>query len=134
MREIDDLEYKPHPLGWVVEKLRLEPSYMERPMFGCRACYLNGELKLVLAALDEEPWNGVLIATSKEQHAVLFRDFQNLTQHPILGKWLYLSESHVEFEMTCQRIITAILKGDQRIGVLPKRRASKRKKSKHLKL
>jgi hypothetical protein len=48
---------KDHPLLWIVEPLMEEPSYLQRPMFGCLAVYLHSRLSLVLAS-GEEPWKG----------------------------------------------------------------------------
>ena len=132
MQELVEQNFKPHPLDWVVEELRDQPSYLEKPMFGCRACYLMGELKLVLASADEEPWNGVLVATSKEHHESLRREIAALAPHPVLGKWLYLSEQDEDFERLSGQVIRLILRADTRIGVPPssKRSSGKRKSKK----
>jgi hypothetical protein len=37
-----------HPLQWLIEPLMGEPSSLEKPMFGCQACYLHGRLALVV--------------------------------------------------------------------------------------
>ena len=62
MRKINNMSSpkrrkKEQPLHWVIEPLMDEPSFLEKSMFGCLACYLHGRLALLLAS-GEEPWNG----------------------------------------------------------------------------
>ena len=114
-----------HPLEWLFEPLESQSTYIRRKMFGCEAAYLNGRLMLILAA-GEEPWNGVLIATSREFHAELQSQWACLLSHPVLGKWLYLSQNDPEFESTAVAVVASVVRGDGRIGVEPKPR--KRKK------
>jgi hypothetical protein len=118
---------KQHPLSWVVEPLIEEPSYLEKPMFGCQACYLYGRLGLVLAS-KEEPWNGLLIPTEKQFHYSIKKDFNGVVQHPILKKWLYLSEATEDFETVASDIVEAVRMNDLRFGVEPQERISKRKR------
>ena len=110
-----------HPLRWVLESVEAEPSFFQRPMFGCQAVYLFGRLVLVLAA-KEEPWNGLLVCTSRECHSALMGEYPSLQPHPVLGKWLYLAQSHDTFEETAQELILRLVKNDPRIGVEPGRR------------
>ena len=115
-------------LRWIAEPLTEERSYIEKPMFGALACYLNG--RLVLALSDREPpWNGLLLPTEKQFHASLMRDFKALSPHPVLGKWLFLPQTADDFEATAPDIVEAILAADPRIGVEPKPRKKPRKKS-----
>ena len=116
---------KPHPLGWVTEPLTDETGYMERPMFGCLACYLHGRLMLVLAA-REDPWNGLLVPTERDMHDSLMEDFPSLSPHPVLGKWLYLPVKDNEFENIAQDLVERILSNDIRFGVEPKEKKSKK--------
>ena len=58
---------------------------------------------LVLAA-KEEPWNGLLVCTSREFHAALIRDYPALQPHPVLPKWLYLAQACDGFEETAERL------------------------------
>jgi len=117
---------KQHPLLWVVESLMEEPSYLEKPMFGCQAYYLHGRLALVLAS-KEEPWNGLLIPTDKQFHNAIMNDFNGVVQHPVLKKWLYLFEATEDFETVASDIVEAVRMNDQRFGVEPQERISKRK-------
>lgn len=115
-----------HPLAWVLEPLEEHPAYLRRKMFGCEAAYLKGRLTLVLAA-GEEPWNGLLVATGREFHEALRAEWAQLKPHPVLGKWLYLSQSDARFETVAAAIVKCIRAGDPRIGVDPRPR--KRKKT-----
>jgi hypothetical protein len=102
---------------WVIEALCEQPSFVQKPMFGCQACYLRGRLMLVIAPTSEEPWRGLLVPTSREHHEALRRDHPLLIIHPILKKWLYLPEATEEFEDCAMAIIEDILTNDSRIGV-----------------
>jgi hypothetical protein len=120
---------KPHnPLLWVVDPVMEEPSYIDRAWFGCRAIYLHGRLMLVLCS-GEEPWNGLLIPTEKEFHHSIRQQFENVVQHPVLKKWLYLSENSEDFETVSSEIVEAVRIGDQRFGVEPKERKRGRKRA-----
>lgn len=114
-----DEEFRPHRLDWLLTALREQPSYLEKPMFGCLAVYLRGILVLVLASKGREPWNGILVPTSRHWHESLLREYPALEPHPELGKWLYQSENSEDFEDVATSIIGAILAADKRIGVSP---------------
>jgi hypothetical protein len=116
------------PLQWVVEPIMEEPSYIDRAWFGCRAIYLHGRLMLVLCS-GEEPWNGLLIPTEKDFHQDIMREFNGMVQHPVLKKWLYLPENSEDFETASSEIIEVIRTGDQRFGIEPKERRSRKRKA-----
>jgi hypothetical protein len=118
---------KQHPLLWVVESLMEEPSYLEKPMFGCLAIYLHGRLMLVLAS-GEEPWDGLLIPTEHQFHDAILKEFSDVVQHSVLKKWLYLSEATEDFETVASDIVEAVRMNDLRFGVEPQERISKRKR------
>ena len=115
---------KPNPFLWVIEPLMDEPSYLQKSMFGCQACYLHGRLALALTS-GAEPWNGLLIPTDHQFHAAIRKDFRTVKQHPVLKKWLYLSEASEDFECVASDIVEAIRMNDQRFGVEPKERKRK---------
>jgi len=77
-----------------------------------------GRLVLVLA-VKKEPWNGVLVCTSREFHSALIDECSGLRPHPVLGKWLYLAQSHDSFEEMAQQLVRQIANRDPRIGVEP---------------
>jgi len=114
-------------LSWLFEALEEGPGYLEKPMFGCLAAYVHGRL-MAVAADREDPWNGLLVPTSKEHHESLLREFPALSPHPVLGKWLYLSSSHDDFEETASEVIGAMAEGDPRLGVEPKEKKKRKKK------
>ncbi|TAN39765.1 MAG: hypothetical protein EPN25_10260 [Nitrospirae bacterium] len=116
---------RPHPLRWLIEPLTEEADFFERPMFGCHACYLHGRLALVLAA-QEEPWNGLLIPTEKQFHDSIMLEFIGVGQHPVLKKWLYLSQASDDFEASGAAIVEAVMRNDLRIGVEPREKSSKK--------
>ena len=120
---------KVQPLRWVIESLEEERSYLEKSMFGCLAVYLHGRLSLLLTS-GEEPWNGLLIPTDHQFHDSIRRDYQNVFQHPVLKKWLYLPEASEDFESDAQEIVETIRMNDPRFGVEPKEKIPKRKKIK----
>ena len=119
---------KEQPLRWVIESLEDERSYLEKSMFGCLAVYIHGRLSLLLAS-GEEPWNGLLIPTDHQFHDSIRQEYQNVIQHPVLKKWLYLPEASEDFESDAQEIVEVIRMNDPRFGVEPKERVLKRKKT-----
>ena len=56
------------------------------------------------------------------------QEFTNVVRHPVLKKWLYLPEASEDFESVSSGIIEAIRIGDQRFGVEPKERKSRKRK------
>lgn len=122
---------KQSPYYWLAEPVLELPSLIEKGMFGCDAFYVNGRLQLVLCPGEEEPWKGVLFPVEREMHPGLIKDLPALSPHPVLGKWLYLSESSSDFEEVVQQWVNLILADDARIGVLPEaERGGKRRKRK----
>lgn len=116
----------PHPMVWLAEPLMEEPSYVQRAWFGCEAVYLHGLLSLVLCS-GGEPWNGVLIPTDHRFHDGIMKDFPEVVRHPVLKKWLYLSEDTEDFETVASEIVEAIRGGDPRFGVEPRERNRQRR-------
>jgi hypothetical protein len=117
-----------HRYGEVVEAVTGDESFVTRAMFGAVACYLHGRLALLLADGDP-PWDGILVATAREHHAVLRAELPALRVHPILGKWLYLPGDAESFEDDGRRVAALALADDPRIGVEPRprrRRGSRR--------
>jgi len=115
--------------GWLLEPMLEEPTYVAGRMFGCAVAYLHGRMVLVLADSDA-PWNGVLVPTEFAHHAALQIRFPDLMKHPVLGKWLYISADHDNFENVAQKVVRAILAGDSLIGILPGSKKNKKKGAK----
>ncbi|MFT3783904.1 MAG: hypothetical protein QM790_17980 [Nibricoccus sp.] len=116
-----------HPHAWLWETVEHEPSFVIRAMFGAKALYLHGFMKLCFTA-SEEPWRGVLVCTAHEHHQSLLADFPSLSPHSILPKWLYLPESSPDFETTAAKLVRLAQAKDARIGIVPNVR--KRRKAK----
>jgi hypothetical protein len=68
----------------------------------------------------------LLIPTDHEFHEAIRQEFENVVQHPVLRKWLYLPEASEEFETLSSGIVEAVRNGDQRFGVEPKERRRKK--------
>ena len=73
----------------------------------------------------------MLFPLEREMHSGLINDLPALSPHPVLGKWLYLSESSSDFEGVVQQWVNLVLANDNRIGVLPEaERGGKRREKK----
>lgn len=106
------------PLFWVFESLEDDPGFMTRKFFMFDAAYLDGLLYLAVTQ-GEEPWNGLVVCTSHDFHAELIADFPQLAAHPVIGKWLYLSQTDPEFESIALKLSRAAARRDPRMGVEP---------------
>lgn len=115
-------------LVWIFDAFERDPTYIARRMFGADAAYLDGLLCLVASARDE-PWNGLLVCTSVDRHAALMDELPALRPHPVLGKWLYISQEDPAFETVAEQLTALALARDARLGVEPKPRKSRSKKS-----
>jgi len=105
-----------------------------RPMFGCLAVYVRGKIVLVLRHKEEaNPDNGVWLATTKDHHASLRRDFPNMRSIAVLGKavtgWQVLPADAPDFEESALRACELVAAGDPRIGKIPRRKHGKPAKS-----
>jgi|ERR1041385_2723272 hypothetical protein len=112
------------PFAFVLDYLYPnEPAI--KPMFGCHALYIEKKLVLVLRKRnDHRNINGVWIATKREHHESLRKLFPAMHSIDILGKeptnWQVLPESSDDFEESVIRACGLIVKGDPRIGKIPK--------------
>ena len=116
-----------HPLQWVAEPLLDEPTFVLKSWFGGRMVTHHGLHCLFLGA-SGEPWQGVLVCTFHEHQASLRAEFPSLVQHPVLGKWLYLSEASETFEPDAKPLGQLVKACDTRIGVPPSDKKPKVKK------
>jgi hypothetical protein len=90
-------------------------------MFSADTAYLDGKIYLAVAG-KHEPWNGLMVCTAREHHAELLQRFPQLAPHPIVSKWLYISQAHQEFESVALEIAGAARQRDPLLGVEPKPR------------
>jgi hypothetical protein len=111
-----------NPLLWIFEPLEDEPRFFTRKLFSFDAAHLDNRLYLAVAT-GEEPWNGLLVCTCREHHVSILKQFPQLVSHPVLGKWLYLSQTHPEFESVATELAFLARKRDPRLGVESKVRA-----------
>jgi hypothetical protein len=95
-----------------------------RPMFGCLAVYVEDEIVLILrdkavSSVD----NGVWLATTREHHESLQREFPNMRSIQILGKkvtgWQALPADAPDFEEAALHACELIMAKDARIGKVP---------------
>jgi hypothetical protein len=134
---IDDVGFavKPRkrvPFEFVLDALA-PVSPWTRPMFGCLAVYIEEKIVLVLREKggDKSADDGVWLATTKEHHESLRREFPNMRSIKVLGKkvtgWQILAADTPDFEQAALRACELIVGRDPRIGKVPQsRRASGR--------
>jgi hypothetical protein len=95
-----------------------------RPMFGCLAVYVGDKIVLVLREkAGSSADNGVWLATTKEHHESLRREFPNMRSIGVLGKkvtgWQILAADTADFEEAALRACELIVAKDPRIGKVP---------------
>jgi hypothetical protein len=100
-----------------------------RPMFGCLAVYVGAKIVMVLRDKPGGADNGVWLATTKEHHESLRREFPHLRSIGVLGKdvtgWQVLPADAPDFEEAALRACELILAGDPRIGKVPQRKRTR---------
>lgn len=120
------------PFAFVLEELdRVQPFV--RPMFGCYAVYVGEKLVLILRdRADHANDNGVWVAALKEQHTSLKKDFPCLRSIRLFGTmetvWQNIPKEEDDFEELVLKVCALIVKGDPRIGKIPKPKKKKSKK------
>lgn len=114
---------------FVLEELySLEPTV--KPMFGSHAVYIRDKIVLILRCRESYEFdNGVWLATSREHHASLKKDFPGMRSIALFGgaesEWQNLPADNESFEEEVMKACHFILRGDPRIGKIPKRRGKK---------
>lgn len=117
------------PHAFVLEAITaLSPA--TRPMFGCLAVYIGDKIVFILRDKPESPAdNGVWLATTKEHHQSLRREFPRMRSIRVLGKrvtgWQVLPADAPDFEESSVKACDLVLAGDPRIGKVPKERAAR---------
>ena len=120
---------KSHPFPYLEEILCTHPDYISRRMFGLQATYFGERIVAVCGSGADQPeWNGLLLPVDRERHPEICGQFRQLIPHPVLGKWLYLSELDPEFEGLAESLARLIRKGDMRFGVVAEKKRRKPKK------
>jgi hypothetical protein len=118
---------RPIPFNFVIENLfSVDP--IVKPMFGAHAVYIGNKIVLILRDKDDED-SGVWIATTVEYHSSLKKEFPNMHSIKIFGPgvsgWQVLQKDDIDFETNVNRACDLILKGDIRIGKIPKPKKKK---------
>lgn len=120
------------PFEFVLEALdRIQPRV--KPMFGCYAIYAGEKLVLILRQrTDHGDDNGVWVAALHEHHESLKKDFPCMRSVRLLGPsesvWQNIPLEEDDFEELVLKACRFILKGDARIGKIPKKKARKTKR------
>ncbi len=118
------------PFEFVLEELdRIHPRV--KPMFGCYAIYVGEKLVLILRQrndfIDD---NGVWLAALREHHSSLKKEFPCLRSVRLLGSsetvWQNIPVDEDDFEELVLKACRFILKGDVRIGKIPKQKKKKK--------
>ena len=118
---------KPVPYEFVLDAIA-ESSPRTHPMFGCLAVYVRtaSEEKIVVILRDKPAQttdNGVWLATTKDHHQSLKREFPNMRSIQVLGKkvtgWQLLPSDAEDFEKAALHACDLILAEDPRIGKVP---------------
>lgn len=114
------------PFEFVIEELeRIHPRV--KPMFGCYAIYAGEKLVLILRKRNEfTDDNGVWLAAPHEHHASLKKEFPCMRSVRLLGSsetvWQNIPVDEDDFEELALKACRLILKGDERIGKIPKKK------------
>lgn len=119
MKAKPKIKPKKNPLMWIFEPLEDNPRLVRKKLFSFDAVYLDGLLYLAVSE-GKEPWNGLLVCTSHQHHGAIQSQFPQLKPHPVLGKWLYLSQLHPDFEAVAPELVELAAKRDRRLGVEPR--------------
>jgi hypothetical protein len=123
-------ERKAVPHAFVLDALAAIET-RTRPLFGCLAVYVAEKIVLALRDKGGSADDGVWLATTREHHATLRREFPNMRSIQVLGKdvtgWQVLPADAPDFEESALRACELIVRGDARIGKLPGQRRAKKK-------
>lgn len=120
---------KPIAFDFVLEELyTLAP--VVRPMFGCHAIYVNDRIVLILRKKEDfENDNGVWVATTYDHHESLRKVLSSMRTISLFGDaesgWQNLPADDDHFEEDVMKACKLILKGDPRIGKIPRPRKGK---------
>jgi hypothetical protein len=120
---VADRRRKAVPHEFVLDAIAaLSPT--TRSMFGCLAVYVGSKIVLILRDKPgAEPDNGVWLATVKEHHESLRREFPYMRSIQVLGGavtgWQLLPTDAPDFEEAALHACELVVAGDPRIGKVP---------------
>jgi hypothetical protein len=112
----------------------LEPAAFEtRPMFGSLAIYVREKIVMILRDRKHDADNGVWLATTEAHHRSLRREFPSMRSISAFGEkvtgWQVLPADADDFEDAALHACELVVKGDPRIGKVPKPRPSRATKT-----
>ncbi len=121
------------PYSFVLDLLdRADPVI--KPMFGCHAIYVGIKIVLIVRKKGVDNDDGVWLATHTEHHPSLQEEFPSMRSIELFGTpptaWQIIPEEADDFESSVIKACEMILRGDERIGRIPKPKAPKKKKTK----
>ena len=123
------------PFEFVLDGIAALSPYT-RPLFGCVAVYVQDKIVLVLRdKRTSTEDNGVWLATTREHHQSLRREFPSMRSIKVLGAeitgWQVLPADEPDFEQAAMRACELVLAKDPRIGKVPgaRRKSRAQKKS-----
>jgi hypothetical protein len=115
------------PFNFAIENL-FTASPIVKPMFGAHAIYIENKIVFILRDKDDED-SGVWLATTQEHHTSLKKEFPAMRSIRLFGtgisSWQVLQKDADDFETNVNRACELILKGDIRIGKIPKPKKKK---------
>ena len=115
------------PFNFVIENL-FAANPIVKPMFGAYAVYVENKIVLILRDKDDVD-SGVWLATNSEYHDSLKKDFPTMRTIELFGSgvssWQIIHKDEDDFETSVNLACDLILKGDNRIGRIPKPKKSK---------
>ena len=120
------------PFEFVLEEL--DPIHPRvKPMFGCYAIYAGDKLVLILRQRNDfTDDNGIWLAALHEHHASLKKEVPCMRSVRLLGSsetvWQNIPAEEDDFEELVLKACHLILKGDVRIGKIPKQKKNTKKK------
>jgi hypothetical protein len=113
------------PYAFVLDALARGEPYT-KPMFGCTGVYVGDRIVVILREKEvSKADNGVWLATTHEHHDSLRAVFPSLRSIRVFGDstgWQNLPAEADDFEEAALRACQLILRGDPRIGKVPKPR------------
>ena len=115
------------PFEFVLDELfELDP--IVKPFFGAWGVYVEEKIVLILRQKEKHPEdNGVWLATDHQHYESLLKEFPSMRSIGFLGsgqptRWQLLPEDTDDFEESVNKACELIVKGDLRIGHIPKSR------------
>jgi hypothetical protein len=128
---------KEPPYSFVLEELKespIAPRLRTKPMFGCTAVYIGLKIVFILRKKDDPPSHddGIWVAMLPEHNASVLRELASLRpisffRERAFNGWMNLPEDAGGFEEAALEACRLVIRGDPRIGKIPKPRAKRKR-------